>query len=484
MNNSKTESVQPSPMVESQAMVVDNATGPSEAGKNNLNPFQNNQRTARSPMRMRSHSLADNIKITQKQAVLTAVPNQRDIIPNKIPVLYDGSFEVNQLKNELQAARDEIRELKKIIESANFRKTYSPANSDGEEELVAKETEWLLPKRKKRKAMFSPEIKENSPKTIIKPNPNSFKKHKPPPVVVSNLDNYNGLNDSLKSRRIKYSNNLMNNKQLKINVETENDYRELTKFMNDAHLEWHTYENKQTRPIRVMARNLHPSCNTKEIKEDLIAQGFKILDVTNKIKKTKVDDKILTTPLPLFILTFDNKEDIKKIFEIQYICHLKVKIEALRSGQLIPQCKRCQRFGHTQKFCQRAVKCVKCAGNHLTAECKKLGNSPPKCSNCGEAHPANYRGCLVAKELQSRRKNLVKDKITQNTQQPRQFISREKTNELSYAQATEMKQNRQINQQVTEEQTMIQMLQNILSRLERLEARNTGAVPRNNKQWI
>jgi hypothetical protein len=29
-----------------------------------------------------------------------------------------------------------------------------------------------------------------------------------------------------------------------------------------------------------------------------------------------------------------------------------------------------------------------------------LETQNPKCVNCGEGHPANYRGCIVAKELQ------------------------------------------------------------------------------------
>lgn len=472
MINNNNISDQPSPM-ESQTMVIDSASGSNEVGKTNQNPFQKNQKVIRSPMRSRSHSLVDYNLPNQKQ---------NDTLPlrSETPLLHEKSVEIRQLKIDLKAACDEIKELRKqIIELAQAKKnTYSPFNTDEEEETVAKETEWLLPKNKKRKAMFSPEINVKSPNIRSKQSLSSTKKLKPPPVIVSNLENYNTINNSLQSKQIKFTNNLMNNKQLKINVETENDFRELTKFMNDSKFEWHTYENKQTRPIRVMARNLHPTCNSEDIKEDLKTKGFKVLDVTNKIKKTRIEENIVITPLPLFVLTFHNGEDIKKIYEIQYICHLKVKIEALRSNKLIPQCKKCQRFGHTQKFCQRAVKCVKCAGNHLTATCTKPTNAPPKCSNCGEPHPANYRGCLVAKELQMRRTNLVQEKKALNTQNQRQLPSRKQTNELSYAQAAQMNKNNTEKQKAPEEQTMMQMLQNILSRLDRLEASHTGAVPR------
>jgi hypothetical protein len=33
-------------------------------------------------------------------------------------------------------------------------------------------------------------------------------------------------------------------------------------------------------------------------------------------------------------------------------------------------------------------------------KCQKPEQNYPKCVNCGEAHPPNFRGCVVAKELQ------------------------------------------------------------------------------------
>lgn len=38
-------------------------------------------------------------------------------------------------------------------------------------------------------------------------------------------------------------------------------------------------------------------------------------------------------------------------------------------------------------------RCVKCLGNHSYKECNKPVETPPTCVNCGEHHPANYRGC-------------------------------------------------------------------------------------------
>jgi hypothetical protein len=48
------------------------------------------------------------------------------------------------------------------------------------------------------------------------------------------------------------------------------------------------------------------------------------------------------TLLLLYMLTFEKKEDTKRIFEIKGILSMKVTVEALRRSNLIPQCKNCQ----------------------------------------------------------------------------------------------------------------------------------------------
>jgi hypothetical protein len=61
------------------------------------------------------------------------------------------------------------------------------------------------------------------------------------------------------------------------------------------------------------------------------------------------------------------------------------------------QCKRCQRFGHTQRNCGYAPRWVACGGSHLSG-----GFSTPReqsqCCGCEGKHTASYRGCIKWKE--------------------------------------------------------------------------------------
>lgn len=128
--------------------------------------------------------------------------------------------------------------------------------------------------------------------------------------------------------------------------------------------------------------------------------------------------------------------------------------------------------------------CVKCAGNHRTIDCQQKRDVPPKCSNCAGAHPANYRGCLIARELQIRRNNLISERPQKP--QPRTFTANKVTSEVPFVQA--VKVNKTIVQ--NDEPSMVQMMQNMMDmmkivmvRLDRLEARNPGAIPQRTNRW-
>jgi len=130
------------------------------------------------------------------------------------------------------------------------------------------------------------------------------------------------------------------------------------------------------------------------------------------------------------MLSFDSNEDVNKIHGIRSILGSIIKVEPVKNSPLIPQCKKCQSFGHTKNYCSNTVRCVKCAGKHDTANCTLEKSEPPKCCNCGERHPANYRGCAVAKELQKlrdHRKKVLNPNANQRRSRPTETILPETT---------------------------------------------------------
>lgn len=189
----------------------------------------------------------------------------------------------------------------------------------------------------------------------------------------------------------------MLNDTIKINPLTPDSYRKLTKHLRDENIIHHTYQLKEERAYRVAIRNLHHSISTDIIKEELAELGHVVRNIIN------IRHRVTKQPLPLFMVDLEPRENNTKIFDIQQISNLKVSIEAPRKRNVVPQCIRCQDYGHTKKYCNRPYTCVKCGGAHSTTTCEKPRDAPARCALCGGSHPANYKGCSVYQDLQRAR---------------------------------------------------------------------------------
>ena len=326
---------------------------------------------------------------------------------------------IAQLQEQNKQMLDKINQLLKEQERSNCNSSQTQQKIEyfTDEEELAKETEWMLVGKnkrnnKKRKANSSPESspqqQDDQQQSAQKQQKKQIKAPPPPPIIVSQVKDFDMLHEALIRNELVINATAMNNDRVKLNASSEDEYRKITSFLNNNSYPWFSFENKQTRPTKVMARKLPPTFKTEKIIQDLKSRGYKILDAINILKR---GDK---SPLPLFMLTFQNEEDLQKIYDIKAIFGTKVTIEPLRKTKIVPQCKRCQDYGHTQNFCMKEPRCVKCAGKHLTPECKNPKNAPVKCANCKGDHPANYRGCEIAKRIQLMRNENTKNKLSRN----------------------------------------------------------------------
>jgi hypothetical protein len=98
-----------------------------------------------------------------------------------------------------------------------------------------------------------------------------------------------------------------------------------------------------------------------------------------------------------FVVTVSRGPEVSKVRSITQLCRLRVTVETCTAPKGPLQCKRCQRFGHSEaRNCSYAPRCVACGEAHLSGEC-----STPKeltCCGCGGNHTANCRGCGKWKE--------------------------------------------------------------------------------------
>lgn len=222
---------------------------------------------------------------------------------------------------------------------------------------------------------------------------------KPPPIYVEGVQLIEPLIKALdETAKDGYIMKIMYNDQVRIQPNTEVHYTTILKVLTEKDTKFHTYQLKKHRTFRVVLRNIHQTTDTNRIKEAINALGHEVVNVSN------IRDNKTKNGLPLFNIELVTKENNKEIYETTKLLNSIVKIEPPHPKRDIPQCTKCQRFGHTHKYCHHNPRCVKCTGNHGTEQCpRNERNNEVICVNCEEHHPANYKGCSVYKELQKRR---------------------------------------------------------------------------------
>lgn len=267
---------------------------------------------------------------------------------------------------------------------------------------------------------------------------------KPPPIFVAGVGNILPLRELLNEiAPEKYYFKILPTNEVKIQPSSADVYSLITKALAEKKTEFHTYKLKQERSFNVVLKGMHHSIPTAEIKEAIEQLGFEVVNITNIRQRTTKN------PLPLFFVGLKSTESVKKIFDCDNLLHTKIVFEPPRKKRELPQCTRCQRYGHTKHYCNRVPRCVKCPENHFTTECPRKGtNSDVRCVLCDGNHPANYKGCTVYKQLQQKmfpplRKKEAPRKPTQPTQPTQQFVEDGRTfadavkNKGSNPQATE-----------------------------------------------
>lgn len=403
---------------------------------------------------------------------------ERDNLADKVQQL---QFQIDKILKTNEELMKKYAGLEETM-ATNIDNTIKPIEYFTDEEELAKETEWIRKKNRKKRKMDTSLTPPSNEQKVSSHIVNVKKVLPPPPIIVDGIENFNTLHAYVKDAIPNFQIKVINDKSIKINVDNEECYRTLGGRLNDQGYKWHSYENKQNRPIKVMAYKLHHSCNPEDIIEDLRRRKFKILEAVPKLKyKTK-------QPLNMFMLAFQHDENVEKIYGIADIMGICVEIKPFRKSKLIPQCKRCQSYGHTQRYCAKEPRCVRCTGKHLTAECRKPRDAQPKCVHCGEGHPANYRGCAVAREIQK-----IKDKSMKKQNLPKQpqRVTQQKP-EVRYNLVDKIRSYSQIvtgnkedridkNQDSSIDKTLqqiLEMLTKMDERIIRLEYSAKGAIPK------
>lgn len=241
---------------------------------------------------------------------------------------------------------------------------------------------------------------------------------KPPPITVYGVGYIAHLHEWLgKIAPKEYILKTTGSAEVKIQLAKGKHFKPVIEMLDNNKTQYHTYKPKTEKSFRVVVKGLHSSITTEDITTALEKLGHEVTNVWN------IKHRITKQALPMHYVDIKTKDNNKSIYNIKELSQNVVKVEPPHVKRIIPQCTRCQSYGHTKNFCRKLEKCVKCAGNHNTKNCeRKERDNNVKCINCNGTHPANYRGCIVHKQLQQNlypalRKKVIPQIINNNTKQ-------------------------------------------------------------------
>lgn len=116
-----------------------------------------------------------------------------------------------------------------------------------------------------------------------------------PPIFIVNITKFSQFRLEISEVITNDFTATSKNDKIKVNVETVDDFRTLTKFLNDKNYEYYTYRLKNEKDISAIIRNLPTSITESEVMEELRRLNFPVKSVLRLNNKDK-------TPTPLIAL--------------------------------------------------------------------------------------------------------------------------------------------------------------------------------------
>lgn len=219
----------------------------------------------------------------------------------------------------------------------------------------------------------------------------------PPPLFIHDKCRWTEVSKLCVERRINFTHARATQVGIKVQVPSAADFRSLTSLLKGMKIQFHTYALPEDRLLRVVVRNIPKEISSADILADLKSHKIPAIEVHRMHRGRN------STPYDMVLAICELSPAGKAIFNIKSICNLSgIKIEPPLKNGPPGQCHRCQLYGHSQRNCFAKPRCVKCLGDHATADCARPKDraqcaEPPSCVLCGETgHPANYRGCPKA----------------------------------------------------------------------------------------
>ena len=216
------------------------------------------------------------------------------------------------------------------------------------------------------------------------------------PVFTTGVTDTRGFLAWLRSRCPKGLTAQMKGENLIVVPQTADDFRAAVSALKSLDMSkgvsFHTFSFPEDRCARLLIKNLCRRMPKDVVRKELEALGICVQGVMQLRSGRRDQNPEKDRPVtPHFIVTVARGLEVSKIRSITQLCGLRVTAESYTVPKGPVQCKRYQRFGHTQRNCGYVPRCVACWEAHLSGECSTF-KEQLQCCCCGGNHTANYRG--------------------------------------------------------------------------------------------
>ena len=117
-------------------------------------------------------------------------------------------------------------------------------------------------------------------------------------------------------------------------------------------MSFHTFTLPEDRCARLLVKNLGKGMSESFVREELESLNFRVQGVTQLRSGRREENPGKDRPLtPHFIVLVVRGPEVSKMRSTTEVCGLRVSVETYVPPKVPMQCKRFQRFGHTQRNC-------------------------------------------------------------------------------------------------------------------------------------
>ncbi|XP_066903797.1 uncharacterized protein [Halyomorpha halys] len=236
---------------------------------------------------------------------------------------------------------------------------------------------------------------------VVRDNQQLPNERRPPPIIITPVMAQQAVKSVLATIGIHKFMSNNSRQETRLYLETEKHHDKASQLLSKMGIiQFHTFAPRGTkRTKKWVLYGFDLDTYMSEVAIDLQEKlpGYKMI---RRLTKTLPNGQ--REEIDLIQRITEHYVKITDIRKLDAIDHVRFRVSPFKEDGCPVQCRRCQQYGHTMRYCHRRVVCPRCSQQHELAQCPMTG--PIKCTVCNkEVHMATARDCPTRVDIMERR---------------------------------------------------------------------------------